>query len=64
MTHEQAAEAAFEHYREGLRRLFAAVELLRGPYVDASPEAMRTEQALTRAIDVLRTQGFGAPRKG
>jgi hypothetical protein len=42
----------------GLADLERSVALLRGPAVPASPGTMRTEQALTRAVDVLRVTGF------
>lgn len=47
---------------QGLDSLVRSVEILRGPAVPASPEAMRTEQALSRAIDVLRDTGFRVRR--
>ena len=47
---------------EGLESLTRSVGILRGLDVPASPGAMRTEQALTRAIDVLRDTGFRAGR--
>lgn len=62
-THEEAAEDARGMYEDALRKLSFAAGILRGPCIDPSPEAMRTEMAITRAIESLKAAGFSAPKR-
>jgi hypothetical protein len=63
MDHPEAMRLAQECFDRALWELRSAVALLRGPDVDSSPEAMRTETMLSRAIEALSTQGFAAPQR-
>jgi hypothetical protein len=61
--HDVMAALGRKAYWDGLELLQVAVGYLRGVGVHASPEAMRTEAALTRAIESLGTNGFNAPKR-
>ena len=61
--HDVLEVLAFRRFRDGLRALESCADLLRGEGVDPSSEAMKTEMALTRAIEALRATGFRAPKK-
>lgn len=62
--HDVLEVLAHREFFIGLRALEDCVELVRGEGIQSSPEAMRSEKALTRAIEVLRSTGFRAPRNG
>ncbi len=64
MSDDDPVSLAERYFHDGLDLLTKAADILRGPEVPASTGSMRTEQALTRATDILRTTGFRAPRKG
>lgn len=64
MSHDEAVEEARMFFEEGLRALRRSVDLLRGPDVEASEGAMRTEMALSRAIETLVGNCFRVPPKG
>ncbi len=50
-------------YRIGVIALDRCAEYLRSEGIEASTEAMRSEKAVTKAIETLRATGFRAPRK-
>jgi hypothetical protein len=61
--HDVLEVVALRLFKDGLRMLDDCVDLVRGVGIDPSPEAMRTEMALTKALQVLHASGFRAPRK-
>lgn len=61
--HEVNEMVAQRLFSDALRALDDCADLVRGEGIDASAEAMRTEKALTRAIEALRSTGFRAPPK-
>ena len=63
MDHPEAARLAQECFERAIWELRSAAAILRGPDVDPSPEAMRTETMISRAIEALSTQGFSAPQR-
>jgi hypothetical protein len=62
IRHEVLEVIALRHFKDAMRSLENCADLVRGEGIDPSPEAMRTEKALSRAIDSLRASGFRAPR--
>lgn len=60
--HDVVEAIALRKFHDGLRALEDSAELVRGEGIDPSPEAMRTEKALSRAIEALRATGFRAPK--
>lgn len=48
---------------DGLELLTLAAEYLRGPAIDVSEEAMRTESTLTRALEALAKTGYKTPKR-
>jgi hypothetical protein len=60
--HDVLEAIAFRRFTDGLRSLEDAVDLVRSQGIRTSNEAMRTEKALTKAIELLRATGFRAPR--
>ena len=63
MDHSEATLLANQCFDRALWELRSAAALLRGPDVDQSDDAMRTETMISRAIEALSTQGFSAPQK-
>lgn len=61
--HHVVSTVAYRLFKDGFRAISDCADLVRGEGVDPSPEAMRTEKALSRAIEVLRSTGFSAPRR-
>lgn len=61
--HDVLEAIAFRLFTDGLRAIEDSADILRGEGIDTSNEAMRTEMALTRAIQTLKASGFRAPRK-
>lgn len=61
--HEIAASLGRKAYWDAIELLQDAVEYLRSPAVQASPEAMRTETNITRAIEALSMSGFKTPKR-
>jgi hypothetical protein len=53
---------ALRHFTDARASLDKCAELVRGEGIQPSPEAMRTEMALTRAIEILQATGFRTPR--
>ena len=62
VPHEDAADQAEDAFNAALQHLRFAAAIMRGPSIDASPQAMQTELALTKAIDALSGNGFKAPK--
>ncbi len=60
--HEVCEVMGLREYKIAVMALDRCAELLRSEGVDTSPEAMRTEKALSKAIETLRSTGFRAPR--
>lgn len=60
--HEVVSTVAYRLFRDGLRLIEDCADLVRGEGVDPSPEAMRTEKALTKAVEALNATGFTTPR--
>jgi hypothetical protein len=60
--HEVLSTVAYRLFKDGLRMIEDCADLVRGEGVDPSPEAMRTEKALTKAIESLHATGFRAPK--
>lgn len=58
-----AIEDASRKFYLALESLEQCAETLRGDQVCASDEAMRTEKAVTRAIEILSTSGFKVQRR-
>ncbi len=63
IRHDVLEAIAFRQFTAGLRALEDAADLVRSEGIETSNEAMRTEKALTKAIETLRATGFRAPRK-
>lgn len=61
--HDICEVMALREFRNGIIALDRCAELLRSTGIDASNEAMRSEKAVTRAIETLRATGCRAPRK-
>jgi hypothetical protein len=61
--HGIVAALGCKSFWDGIALLQDAVGHLRGPAVQASPEAMRTETVLTRAIEALSTTQYRTPRR-
>ena len=61
--HEVAVALAKAAFWDGLDRLTYSLQLLRGPGVEPSDAAMRTESTLTRSVEALAKTGFHAPRR-
>jgi hypothetical protein len=61
--HFAASASAEALFVEGLELLRRCAAILRSPSIDPSPAAMRTEMALTRAIEALSSTGFCAPKR-
>lgn len=60
--HDVNEVVALHLFEEGLKALGDCHDLFQGAGIDPSPEAMRTEQVLARAVAALRATGFRAPR--
>ena len=54
MPSEEAIKTAWLLYEQGKEKLEQCAELLRGPLIAASPVTMKTEIAVSNAIDALR----------
>lgn len=63
-SHDETADLAREHFEQALGHLVTCATLLRSPDIDASPSTMRTEIAVSRAIDALMGNGFTVPKGG
>ncbi len=61
--HDICEVMALREFRQGIIALDRCAELLRSEGIDASNEAMRSEKAVTKAIETLRATGCRAPRK-
>lgn len=61
--HDVNEAIALRQFTTALRALEDAADIVRSPGIEPSNEAMRTEKALTRAIETLKGTGFRAPRK-
>lgn len=60
--HDVCAALGRKAFWDGIELLQQAAEVIRGPAIMASPDAMKTETALTRAIESLCKQGYKTPR--
>jgi hypothetical protein len=60
--HDVLSTVAFRLFQVGSRAIEDCADIIRGEGIDPSSEAMRTEKALTKAIDVLRASGFRVPK--
>jgi predicted metal-dependent hydrolase len=63
VKHDVAEAAAHKSFYEAVRLLQETAKFLRGSDIQASVEAMKTEKAVTKAIELLKATGFQAPRK-
>jgi hypothetical protein len=63
MSYEDDRLLAQEHFLAGLNNLKLCAKILRGDSIDASKDAMRTEQVLSRAIDMLSMTKFLVPQR-
>lgn len=61
--HDINEAVAYRQFTTALRALEDAADLVRSEGIETSNEAMRTEKALTRAIETLKGTGFRTPRK-
>ena len=61
--HDINEAVALRQFTTALRALEDAADLVRSEGIETSNEAMRTEKALTRAIETLKGTGFRTPRK-
>ena len=61
--HDVCEVLALRNFNLALRHLDDCVDLVRGDGIEATPEAMRTEKALSKAIELLKATGFRAPRR-
>jgi hypothetical protein len=61
--HDICEVMALREFRAGIIALDRCAELLRSTGIDASSEAMKSEKAVTKAIETLRATGCRAPRK-
>lgn len=60
--HELCEALALRAFNIAVRHLDDAADLVRGEGINASPEAMRSEKALSKAIELLKATGFRAPK--
>lgn len=61
--HDINEAIAFRQFTVALRALEDSADLVRSEGIETSVEAMRTEKALTKAIETLKGTGFRTPRK-
>lgn len=61
--HDVCTVLALREFRAGIIALDRCAELLRSDGIDASSEAMKSEKAVTKAIETLRATGCRTSRK-